>query len=54
MFWTLLTYAAWGGSAIIAIWMLSDLLRVNKEYDEDMLVSSREGSDELLEEDQKS
>ena len=28
--------------------MISDALRVNREYDEDLLLSSREGSDELL------
>lgn len=48
MFWTLLTYAAWGISALIVIWMLTDAFRVSKEYDEDLLVSSREGVDELL------
>ncbi len=48
MFWTLFTYAAWGISALIAIWMLLDAFRVGQEYDEDVLVSSREGADELL------
>jgi len=51
MFWTLLTYLAWGLSAFIAIWMLVDAYRVGQEYDEDILVSSREGTDELLDKD---
>ncbi len=49
MFWTLLTYAAWGISAVIIIYLLTDAFRIGREYDEDMLVSSREGADELLE-----
>ena len=48
-FWTLLTYAAWGVSGLLLAWMLIDTIRVNIEYDEDLLISSREGADELLE-----
>lgn len=47
MFWTLMTYAAWGISALIIIWMLVDAIRVSMEYDEDLLTSSREGVDYL-------
>ena len=47
--WDILSYAAWAGSAALLIWMLMDTLRVNREYDEDILISSREGADELLE-----
>ena len=47
--WTLLSYAAWLCSGLILAWMLMDFLRVRSEYDEDMLLSSREGRDELLE-----
>jgi hypothetical protein len=33
--------------------MLMDAIRINREYDEDLLISSREGADELLEADEK-
>ncbi len=48
-FWDIFEYAAWAVSALIFFWMITDTLRVNREYDEDMLLSSREGVDELLE-----
>jgi hypothetical protein len=48
-FWNVLEYAAWGISAGLMLWMLIDALRVGAEYDADALISSREGSDELLE-----
>lgn len=47
--WTILEYAAWAVSAVILLWMLADATRVNREFDEDMLMSSKEGVDELLE-----
>lgn len=47
--WTLMSYAAWVISALLLLWMVADTLRVNREYDEDVLISSREGADELLE-----
>lgn len=50
-FWDLLSYAAWAGSALLLLWMVADAIRVNREYDESLLLSSREGSDELLERD---
>jgi hypothetical protein len=50
-FWDLLSYAAWVGSALLLLWMVADAIRVNREYDESLLLSSREGSDELLERD---
>jgi hypothetical protein len=46
-FWELLTYAAWGISALMLFWMLADAMSVSKQYDEDFLMSSREGADEL-------
>ena len=48
-FWQLLSYAAWGISGLLLFWMLADMVRVAKEYDEDFLMSSREGADELAE-----
>ena len=47
--WTILEYAAWAVSAVILLWMLADAVRVNREFDEDTLMSSKEGVDELLE-----
>lgn len=47
--WIILEYAAWAASAGILLWLLSDALRVNREFDEDTLMSSKEGVDELLE-----
>jgi len=47
--WTILSYAAWVISALVLLWMVVDLIRVNREFDEDILISSREGADELLE-----
>lgn len=47
--WVMLEYAAWAVSAVLLLWMLADAARVNREFDEDTLLSSREGVDELLE-----
>lgn len=52
-FWDILTYAAWVISAGLLLWMLMDAIRINQEYDEDLLISSREGADDLLEADEK-
>lgn len=52
-FWDILSYAAWAISAGLLLWMLMDAIRINREYDEDLLISSREGADELLEADEK-
>ena len=48
-FWIVLEYAAWGISGVLMLWMLIDAMRVGAEYDEGVLVSSREGADELME-----
>lgn len=48
-FWQLLSYAAWGVSGLLILWMLADMASVAKQYDEDFLMSSREGADELTE-----
>lgn len=52
-FWDILSYAAWIISAGLLLWMLMDAIRINQEYDEDLLISSREGADDLLEADEK-
>jgi len=46
-FWQILSYAAWVISALLVAWMLADMVSVSKQYDEDFLMSSREGADEL-------
>lgn len=47
--WDILGYIAWAIAAAMAIWMVTDAIRVQREYSEDFLMSSREGADELLE-----
>ena len=47
--WQIAGYAAWAISALLLGWMVLDAIRVNREYTEDLLLSSREGYDELLE-----
>lgn len=49
-FWTLLEYAAWAVSFLLFGWMLMDFARVNRDFDEDLLTSSREGEIEALSE----
>lgn len=45
----LLEYAAWALSAILGLWMLFDMLKIDRTYDEDLLTSSKEGEiDETL------
>ena len=46
--WQILGTAAWVVSAAIFLWMIWDFFNVNTKYGEDVLVSSREGLDELL------
>ena len=41
--WTVLEYAAWALSALFAFLMLSDMVRIDTTYDNDLLTSSREG-----------
>lgn len=47
--WILLEYIAWGLSAAMLLWIVADAVRVNREFDEATLLSSKEGVDELLE-----
>jgi len=39
----LLEYAAWALSAVLGLWMLFDMIRTDKTYDEELLTSSKEG-----------
>ena len=52
-FWNIMEYAAWGLSALIFVWLLVDAARVNREYDEGLLTSSREGELEQVSEKHK-
>ena len=45
--WQLLEWAAWGGSAVLLLWMILDALRVGRDFSEDVLLSSREGDIEV-------
>ena len=49
-FWTILEYAAWILSAVFAIYMVADLVRVDTTYSNDLLTSSREGDFEAAQE----
>lgn len=40
---TILEYAAWVISALLGLWMLFDLVRTNRTYSDDVLLSSKEG-----------
>ena len=45
----LLGYACWVASGILLLWMVVDFFKVNSGYEEDFLLSSREGHDEITE-----
>jgi hypothetical protein len=44
----ILEYAAWVISAVLAVWMVVDAIRVGRTHDEEFLTTSVEGTDELL------
>ena len=46
--WDLLGVVAWVISAAIFLWLLWDFFTVNLKYSEEVLLSSREGVDELF------
>jgi len=48
--WIIAEWAAWALSAYLLLWILLDAIRVSREHDEDFLLSSREGYDELVDE----
>ncbi|HRO49206.1 MAG TPA: hypothetical protein PLW75_03620 [Hyphomicrobium sp.] len=39
----LLEYAAWSLSVFLGLWMLADMIRTDRSYEEDLLTSSKEG-----------
>jgi hypothetical protein len=46
--WDLIQAAAWLISIVLLGWMVLDALRTSRTYSEDVLSSSQEGVDELL------
>jgi hypothetical protein len=44
-FFNILPYLAWAVSAALLLWILVDAFSVSKQYDEDFLMSSREGEE---------
>ena len=44
--WNVLMYAAWSLSAILLVWMVVDAFMVSSQYDEEYLMSSREGAED--------
>lgn len=48
IFWEILSYAAWIVSGLLLLWILVDAINVSREFDEELLISSREGADEIL------
>ena len=44
-----LEWAAWIISAALGLWMLYDAVQVSRNYDEEFLTTSVEGTDELIE-----
>ncbi len=51
--WNMMGYGCWAGSVLLLGWMFIDFLRVNRDNDEDFLISSREGHDEILEQERE-
>ncbi|MDO9366788.1 MAG: hypothetical protein Q7T58_10730 [Methylotenera sp.] len=45
-FWNILEYVAWSLSAIMLVWMVVDAFMISSQYDEEYLMSSREGGEE--------
>jgi hypothetical protein len=43
-----LEWAAWVISAVLGGWMVFDMVKTGREYDEEFLTTSVEGTDELL------
>ena len=46
--WTALEWIAWIASGLIVLWMVYDGWKVGHDFGEDVLLSSREGVDELI------
>ncbi len=44
-FYDVISYLAWAVSAILLLWIVVDAVSVSKQYDEEFLMSSREGEE---------
>lgn len=44
-FWDVLSYGAWGISILLFVWMVADAWGVGRRFEEDFLLSSREGEE---------
>ena len=53
LMWFTLSYAAWGVSAALVLWMLFDWFKVDTTYSEEVLTSSREGELEAIAEEHR-
>ncbi len=51
--WTLIEFAAWAVSAVLALYLVFDWLKTDASYPEELLTSSREGEVELMAEQHK-
>ena len=51
--WTMLEYAAWALSALFAVLIVTDWIRTDSTYSEDVLMSSREGELEAMTEEHR-
>jgi hypothetical protein len=47
-FWDILQDAAWAAAVLLLLWMVVDAVRVSRRFGEDVLTSSQEGIDELV------
>jgi hypothetical protein len=48
-FWDILQYGAWAAAGLLLLWMVVDAAKVSRRFSEDVLTSSQEGIDELVE-----
>jgi len=46
---SILGYACWIASALLLLWIVVDFFKTNSQFEEDFLLSSREGHDEITE-----
>jgi len=51
--WQILEWIAWALSALMLLWMVADAWRVGQQFNEETLLSSKEGVDELFGADHK-
>lgn len=51
--WNWLEYGAWGLSALLGLYILTDWLKTDSSYSEEVLTSSREGELEAMAEEHK-